>query len=46
VIGVLPAGPFPDGVTASPLQPHHTGTFTVEEAVDMHGRVEPKWIAP
>jgi len=38
VTGVLPAGLFPDGVTATPLRDHHTGTFTLEEAVDMHGR--------
>lgn len=38
VIGVLPAGLFPDGVTASPQREHHTGTFTLEEALDMHGR--------
>ncbi len=38
VIGVLPAGLFPDGVTASPLRDHHRGSFTLEEAVDMHGR--------
>jgi len=38
VTGVLPAGLFPDGVTASPRRDHHTGSFTLEEAVDMHGR--------
>jgi uncharacterized protein (TIGR00730 family) len=38
VIGVLPAGLFPDGVTATPLRDHHRGSFTLEEAVDMHGR--------
>lgn len=38
VTGVLPAGLFPDGVTASPLRDHHPGTFTLEEALDMHAR--------
>ena len=38
VTGVLPAGLFPDGVTASPLRDHHAGTFVLEEAVDMHAR--------
>ncbi len=38
VIGILPAGLFPDGVTASPLRDHHAGTFALEEAVDMHAR--------
>jgi len=38
VTGILPAGLFPDGVTATPRRDHHTGTFTLEEAVDMHGR--------
>lgn len=38
VIGVLPAGLFPDGVTASPFVDGHTGTFTVEETTDMHQR--------
>jgi uncharacterized protein (TIGR00730 family) len=38
VVGVLPAGLFPDGVTASPLQAHHTGSIELEEAADMHAR--------
>lgn len=38
VIGILPAGLFPDGVTASPLRDHHAGTFELEEADDMHAR--------
>lgn len=38
VIGVLPAGLLPDGVTASPLRDHHRGSFRLEEALDMHGR--------
>lgn len=38
VIGVLPAGLFPDGVTASPLREHHRGTFELEQAPDMHAR--------
>jgi uncharacterized protein (TIGR00730 family) len=38
VIGVLPAGLFPDGVTASPLRDHHRGTFELEQAADMHAR--------
>ena len=38
VVGVLPTGLFPDGVTASPLRDHHSGTFTVEEVADMHAR--------
>jgi uncharacterized protein (TIGR00730 family) len=38
VIGILPAGLFPEGVTASPLRDEHPGTFSLEEAVDMHAR--------
>lgn len=38
VIGVLPTGLFPDGVTASPLREHHRGTLRIEEADDMHAR--------
>jgi uncharacterized protein (TIGR00730 family) len=38
VVGVLPAGLFPDGVTATPLRDDHPGTFTLEEALDMHAR--------
>jgi uncharacterized protein (TIGR00730 family) len=38
VTGILPAGLFPDGVTSTPLRDEHRGTFTLEEAVDMHGR--------
>ena len=38
VVGVLPTGLFPDGVTASPLRDHHSGTFSVEEVADMHAR--------
>ncbi len=38
VTGILPAGLFPDGVTASPLRAHHPGTFRLEEAADMHAR--------
>jgi uncharacterized protein (TIGR00730 family) len=38
VVGVLPTGLFPDGVTASPLRDHHPGTFSVEEVADMHAR--------
>ncbi len=38
VTGILPAGLFPDGVTASPLRDHHSGTFVLEEADDMHAR--------
>ena len=38
VVGVLPTGLFPDGVTASPLRDHHPGTFSVEEVGDMHAR--------
>lgn len=38
VVGVLPTGLFPDGVTASPLRDHHSGTFAVEEVADMHAR--------
>lgn len=38
VIGVLPTGLFPDGVTASPKRAHHRGTLVVEEVDDMHAR--------
>lgn len=38
VIGVLPDGLFPDGVTASPRQDHHTGSLVVEHVDDMHAR--------
>ena len=38
VVGVLPAGLFPATVTATPLRDHHTGTFRLEEVVDMHAR--------
>jgi uncharacterized protein (TIGR00730 family) len=38
VIGVLPAGLFPDGVTATPLRDHHPGTIEIVEAADMHAR--------
>lgn len=38
VIGVLPIGLFPDGVTASPLRDHHRGNLVVEEVADMHTR--------
>lgn len=38
VIGVLPSGLFPDGVTASPLRPHHAGSLEVVETDDMHAR--------
>lgn len=38
VIGVLPAGLFPDGVTASPLRDHHRGSLVVEETASMHAR--------
>ncbi len=38
VTGILPAGLFPDGVTASPRRAHHAGTFRMEEAADMHAR--------
>ena len=38
VVGILPAGLFPDGVTASPLREHHSGTFSLEETADMHAR--------
>jgi uncharacterized protein (TIGR00730 family) len=38
VVGVLPTGLFPDGVTASPLRDHHTGTLVIEEVEDMHAR--------
>ncbi len=38
VIGVLPAGLFPDGVTASPLLDSHSGTFEIHETADMHAR--------
>lgn len=38
VIGVLPTGLFPDGVTASPLRDHHDGRFDLVEVPDMHAR--------
>lgn len=38
VVGVLPTGLFPDGVTASPLRDHHRGTLRVEEVETMHAR--------
>lgn len=38
VIGVLPAGLFPDGVTASPLLEDHPGTIEIIETHDMHAR--------
>ena len=38
VTGVLPAGLFPDGVTASPLRDDHGGTLEVLEVADMHAR--------
>ena len=38
VTGVLPAGLFPDGVTASPFRDHHAGTFHLVEAATMHER--------
>lgn len=38
VTGVLPTGLFPDGVTATPVRDHHTGTFVIEEVEDMHAR--------
>lgn len=38
VIGVLPTGLFPDGVTASPLRDHHRGSLVIEEVADMHAR--------
>lgn len=38
VTGILPTGLFPDGVTASPLRDEHPGTFSLEEALDMHAR--------
>lgn len=38
VVGVLPAGLFPDGVTATPLRDHHAGTIVIEEVADMHAR--------
>lgn len=38
VVGVLPTGLFPDGVTASPLRDDHRGTLTMEEVEDMHAR--------
>lgn len=38
VIGVLPVGLFPDGVTATPLRDDHTGTLDVIETADMHTR--------
>lgn len=38
VVGVLPTGLFPDGVTASPLRTHHRGTLRIEEVPDMHTR--------
>lgn len=38
VIGVLPTGLFPDGVTASPRRDDHTGTLEVIETDDMHTR--------
>ncbi len=38
VIGVLPTGLFPDGVTATPLRDEHPGTLEVIEVADMHAR--------
>lgn len=38
VVGILPSGLFPDGVTASPLRDHHRGTFELVETADMHAR--------
>lgn len=38
VHGVLPAGLFPDGVTASPWYDGLPGRFVAEEAPDMHAR--------
>lgn len=38
VIGVLPQGLFPDGVTASPGCASHRGTLVIEEVADMHAR--------
>ena len=38
MIGVLPTGLFPDGVTASPRREHHSGNLVVEEVPDMHAR--------
>lgn len=38
VIGVLPTGLFPDGVTASPLRDGHRGTLEIVEVPDMHTR--------
>lgn len=38
VVGVLPTGLFPDGVTASPVRDHHRGRFRLEEVEDMHAR--------
>ncbi len=38
VIGVLPTGLFPDGVTATPLRSDHAGTLEVVEVADMHAR--------
>lgn len=38
VIGVLPAGLFPDGVTATPLRDDHPGTIDIIETEDMHAR--------
>lgn len=38
VTGVLPTGLFPDGVTATPVRDHHTGSLVIEEVEDMHAR--------
>lgn len=38
VIGVLPTGLFPDGVTATPLRDEHPWSLEVIETVDMHAR--------
>lgn len=38
VVGVLPTGLFPAGVTASPLRDHHHGHLRIEEVEDMHAR--------
>ncbi|WP_436795938.1 TIGR00730 family Rossman fold protein [Actinospongicola halichondriae] len=38
VIGVLPTGLFPDGVTATPLRDGHPGSIEILEVPDMHAR--------
>ncbi len=38
VIGVLPSGLFPDGVTATPFRDDHPGSLDIVEVPDMHAR--------